>query len=240
MTPFGEVVATALASLVPVVGGALAVLLQAAFERDRLRFAQTVLDVEAETGAERLRQRVEDNRQVESVFLQGLEGAAHSGMEAKRRLLVDAISMAVLDEGRVNEAHVRVMVLKELEVPHVLTLEKLRRAEVQYPRASEQATREQEVAAKAIMADQSGLRATLGDVRLNTWSPIVAALDRLGLTLPQPRPVVAGNPVNALTPFARDLLDDLHKRGTQELSVDGVPPQAGYDPPAALPGDYLM
>lgn len=185
--------------MVPVIGSPLSIILQAAFERDRVRFASTVLEVEAETGADRLQARLDSDQQIEAVFLQGLEAATRSGTEEKRRLLARVIAAAVLDDAQVDASHVRVSVLRDLDVPHFLVLERLRRAEQRHPKA----------ATRGEMASQAALRQEIVDVRSATLSPIVAALERHGLVEALASRFIAGSPLRALTPFGRDLLADL-------------------------------
>lgn len=116
-------------SLVPVVGGAAQVVYEDVRARIAARTARTLDEVVAATGLDELSERLASDPELEAVFAQGLDAAARTGYEAKRRVLSRVISAAVLDDARVDEALLVVLALRDLDAPHLRVLEKMRRVQ---------------------------------------------------------------------------------------------------------------
>ena len=115
-----------LLALVPF-GGAAQVLVEDTRARAANKASCTLGEIVEETGLERLRERLGENPELDALFAQGIDAAARTGYEAKRRLLGRLISAAVLDDAKVDESLLFVLALKDLDGPHIRALESLRR-----------------------------------------------------------------------------------------------------------------
>lgn len=118
-----------LATELPIVGGAVQVVVEDAWARRRAAAEATVRDIAERTGGpDQLAGRLEDDPVLEAVFCDAVEGAARTGMESKRRIFASVVASAVLDDAKVDEALLFVRVLRELDVPDIRYLEAIRRA----------------------------------------------------------------------------------------------------------------
>ena len=115
-----------LLALVPF-GGTAQVLVEDTRARAANKASCTLDEIVEETGLERLRERLGENPELDALFAQGIDAAARTGYEAKRRLLGRLISAAVLDDAKVDESLLFVLALKYLDGPHIRALESLRR-----------------------------------------------------------------------------------------------------------------
>lgn len=109
--------------LVPVVGGALSTLAQAALERRRARVSEaggialdTVDDVDLFV------QRVRDDERLADWLVRVSDAASRTTMRAKRRALGRALGRAVKDAARVDLEELFVAALEDLDVIHVRAL----------------------------------------------------------------------------------------------------------------------
>lgn len=100
------------------------------FERERQ--VRTALDlvnrVTERTGEEALLARVRGSQEISAAFRQAMEAATRTGHETKRRALPHIIVAAVLDDARIDESALLVSALRDLDEPHLRTLEAMRRA----------------------------------------------------------------------------------------------------------------
>lgn len=155
-------------------GGAFDVLIEGWRERLAYKARRTVAEVVEATGVETLAQRLADDPEVEALFVQGLDAATRTGYEAKRRLLAQLISAAVLDDAKVDEALLYVLALGSLEAPHIRALEAMWRA-AERARGGDPARSKTE---RAIAEREAVRQATRG----LSWA-ICAALAREGLVI---------------------------------------------------------
>lgn len=77
------------------------------------------------TGQPALEQSLERDPLVEALFVNAVDAAVRTGLEAKRRLLAQAVASAVMDEAKIDESYLMSVVLAELDVPHIRTLKAL-------------------------------------------------------------------------------------------------------------------
>lgn len=106
-------------------GGSVDVVIEAARRRTADKVQRTVDDVRSEVGAETLARRLAEDPEVEAVFVQGVEAAARTGYEAKRRALAKVIASAVTDDAAVDESLLFVVALRDLDAPHIRVLARL-------------------------------------------------------------------------------------------------------------------
>lgn len=110
-------------------GGAADVVIDTARQRVAARVQRTVDEIRDSAGEEALLRRLASDPELEAVFIQGIEAAARTGYEAKRRALARVITAAVLDDARVDESALFVAALRDLDAPHLRALERMLRAE---------------------------------------------------------------------------------------------------------------
>jgi hypothetical protein len=185
----------ALTRKVPIIGDALAIVVQDAYARRRAVAERTALDIVEQVGSvERLADRLAEDPQLEALFVEAVDAAARTGLRDKRRLLARVIGTAVLDDAKVEDGQLLVQALRELDAPHLRALEAIRRA---YDGAGpvepgdERGRAARDAALSAVTQDMSvPLRATLvrtGTVDLNKGffgnSDIVDGLTEFGRTL---------------------------------------------------------
>ena len=124
----GAAVVASLVSKVPVLGDALAIVVNDAYKRRMAVAEQTALDIAQQSGgADRLATRLAGDPQLEVLFLEAVEAATRTGLEDKRRLLSRVVGAAVLDDAKVEDGQLLVQALRELDAPHVRGLEMVRR-----------------------------------------------------------------------------------------------------------------
>lgn len=110
------------------VGHAAAVVIEDVQARRDARLTEFFGTVQNQVGDnEAIRDRLVSNPEVESVFVSGLNAALFTGLEAKRRLLAQVVSAAILDDARVDESALIAQALRDLEAPHFRALERIRR-----------------------------------------------------------------------------------------------------------------
>ena len=126
-TPRSETAIKAALSLVPAVGGTLATIVGDEMERRRGRVLESTDTVISAVGPTELVKRLEDDERLTSLFTEALEASARTTLAEKRRAMAIAISRAVLDSAAIDEAHLVVAALADLDVPHLRELERFRR-----------------------------------------------------------------------------------------------------------------
>jgi ribosomal protein L18 len=200
--PWSEVISRALVQAVPYAGDSLVMVLDQALVRRRSAAQSVAQEIATYTGADELGRRLADDRELEALFMQGIDAAVRTGVEAKRRLLAKVIAQAVLDDARVDPAHLYVMALQDLEAPHLRALERLRRVE--------QAAQDSSLGGKA--ADQ-----LIGEAWDAEPIPVQAALSRTGCVRTAGSFLVAGELV---TKFGHDLIEHLREFDQAEQLVE--------------------
>ena len=198
-------------SLVPVVGGALQIIWEDVRAHHQARLARTIEEVAEATGLDELRRRLGEDPEVEALFLQGLDVATRTGLEAKRRLMARVIAAAVLDDARVEEGQLLVFALRDLDAPHVRALARLWEAQAGAdPGPSAILAERKEVISNAVSAAAA-----------REPGPVIVALHRVdavratGLT-------IGGVGTGEVTEFGQLLLEDLRAADKDHLADDSV------------------
>ena len=110
------------ASAVPLVGGPLEVLLSDVRERRAAKVRALVSDIERMAGEESFLQRVSSDPRLEGLFVDAVEAAVRTSIEAKRKLLARAVADASVDPTDIDHSELVVGALRELDVQHVHAL----------------------------------------------------------------------------------------------------------------------
>lgn len=186
---FFQTVVRAGIALIPGVGGAVQVIYEDVLANIAHRQWQTIQDIAAEVGDDRLGQSLKADPVRQALFVNGVEVATRTGMEAKRRLLAKVISAAMLDDDKVDGAQLRVEALRDLDVPQIRALEQLRRFSDQHPG---------DAYSPGVQAIYRALPA-----------PIRAALTRTGVAFEPSEQDTYGYSVDGINDFGRGLLEEL-------------------------------
>ncbi|WP_204081491.1 hypothetical protein [Mycobacterium riyadhense] len=115
-------------SAIPVVGGPIQTLFDAIVERVRHRAEITAREICEDVGSDTVLMRIDENPELEPLLNQAIEAAAHTSMEAKRRLLARAAAAAFKDDDKVEPASLIVSTLSKLEPVHISALRRLAEA----------------------------------------------------------------------------------------------------------------
>jgi len=206
--PWDEVLAQATVELMPGWVQATKTVLDQVYVRYVERGGAALQEVvEKLDGPELLAEALERSTLLEAAFMDGMDVAARTSIDAKRRRLAQVITQAVLDDARVDEALLTVQVLRELDAPHLRALATIVRIEDE------------------VIATYPNREATLDWTR---WDdavkqfkqepfPVQAALARTGCVETPPNTFVLGGPVmKVATRFGRELLAHL-----REFASDG-------------------
>jgi hypothetical protein len=179
---------------VPYAGG-FEVIYQDWRARQAAKAEQTIGDILAMTGEHELRDRLGSVAEVEAVFVEGVQAALKTGIEAKRRLLAKAVANAVIDDALIDGSWLIADVLSQLDVPHIRALDALMR---EWERGAE--------------PDNRMGRSVVWQSLLD---PIKATLVRTGTATPSPQMFTAGvtHFVDGITVFGRELIRQLREEG---------------------------
>jgi hypothetical protein len=186
----------AVIAAVPYVGGPFEVIVSDWRARQAAKAEQTIADVLAVTGEDQLRARLGSVAEVEAVFVEGVQAAIKTGVEAKRRLLAKAVANAVVDDARIDESWLIADVLSQLDVPHIRALDRLLREWERGP--------------------EPGDRAGWSGVWRNLPEPIKATLVRTGTATPTPQSFVLSDTpqfIEGITVYGRELIRQLRDEG---------------------------
>lgn len=205
-----DTVTRALLASMPGIGGAAQVIYEDVRAHLAARAVRTLDEIVAESGEDRLRDRLNSDPELEAVFAHGLDAATRTGYEAKRRLLSRVISAAVLDDAKVDEALLIVLALRDLDAPHLRVLEKMRRVEDDVLARDLAEFGEAQNGQEHAQSDRES--AAHGAVRASTEGVPVALLESLVRTgVAHELGMSYGGPMVPATvsSFGRTLLDDL-------------------------------
>ena len=75
---------------------------------------------------ERLLVRLRDDPLLEALFVNSVDAALRTGLEAKRQLLARVVAEAVLDDAKLDESQLISETLADLDVPHIRALMQMR------------------------------------------------------------------------------------------------------------------
>lgn len=132
-----------------------------------------------------------DHPETESMFGAALRAALESGVQAKRRVLARVVAQAMIDDARVDEAHLFVAALRELDGPHLRALARLDDADKQ-----QHPERRAEALKHVWEAEPVPVRAAL--IRTGCSTAQVETIELNLMFVPTPTPV---------TEFGRQLLE---------------------------------
>ena len=152
-------------------------------------------------GEDRLAAQLKDDPGRQALFANGVEIATRTGLEAKRRLLARVVVAAILDDDALDEAHLRVEALRDLDIPQIRALERLKRLSDDHAEKDE----------AYHMAVQHAWKAEA--------HPIRAALTRTGMAFEPSRRDTYGFAVDGIT-FSRNSTTSMPSTGTER----GSPP----------------
>ena len=192
---FIQTTARAGIALIPGIGGTLQVIYEDVRAHMATRQWQTIKEIADNVGEDQLAARLRDDPGRQALFANGVEVATRTGLEAKRRLLAKVVSAAILDDDALDGAQLRVEALRDLDIPQIRALERLKR-----------------------LLDQQGEENDAYHMAVQqAWKdephPIRAALTRTGVAFaPSPRDTY-GFSVDGITDFGRSLLAELHDVG---------------------------
>jgi hypothetical protein len=165
-----DTTARATLAATPVVGGPARGTFADVRARRVAAAGKTIASIIEITGQPALEQSLERDPVVEALFVNAVDAAIRTGLEAKRRLLVQVVGDAVADEAKIDESVLLAGVLAELDVPHIRRLKALA----------------EEWAAAQENPDEAGTFGT-SQVWRATPVPIRAALVRTGTAIPETR-----------------------------------------------------
>jgi hypothetical protein len=126
-TDFFQTAARAGLALIPGLGGALQVIYEDVRANIAYRQCQTIQEIADNVGEATLAEQLDDDPVRQALFVNGVEVATRTGLENKRRLLAKVVSAAMLDDFKIDGAQLRVEALRDLDVPQIKALERLRR-----------------------------------------------------------------------------------------------------------------
>lgn len=189
----------------PTVGQAFAVVLEDMRSRRDARFTTTMASIKNRVGdVDFLGRRLVEDEELEALFISGVSCAVDTGLDAKRRLLVQVISAAILDDAHVDESALIVQVLRDLDAPHFRSLERIRR---------EQDDELQDRSREAPAGGWPSRDQHVVDMVSRESEPVVSALLRAGTLTLVTGGVVPGIGgrlvVTGLSDFGRKLLADV-------------------------------
>lgn len=186
-------------------GAAVDIVIDTARQRLASRVQKTVNEIRDSTGEEGLLRRLESDPELEAVFVQGIEAAARTGYEAKRRALAKVVTAAVLDDAKVDESALCVAALRDLDAPHLRALERITRAEDSVARQDGVTRVNDAEVTKAVRAVMEG-----------EHDAVHTALIRAGVAFPVGRSWGGPEAVGMVSDFGRTLL--AYIRGAEEES----------------------
>jgi hypothetical protein len=178
--------------------------------RQQAATGEVIQRVAAEVGYELFERTLQEDPKLRSLFINSMEAAFRTGLESKRWLFGALVRDAILDESLFDYSWLMSQALSEIDAPHIVALEKLRRldqqmeAETTNPVEDRRSMESQE-------SDDPG--PDWDDLLRAEWTalpaPIRATLVRTGLAIEN-----AGSPepyalIKRLTDFGVDLLDRL-------------------------------
>lgn len=193
----------------PRFAGSLNIIYEGFRDRWRARVSDVTDPIFESVQPEVLESRLNADERLDAALAAAVQAGSSSGLRQKRRLLGKLVAAAVLDDARVDESVLVIGVLAQIDAPHVLCLESIRRAEDAAEAAGEVEPRA-EGAERAIVT-------RIKDAGRAHPAPVIAVLTSLGLI----ETTGAWNGtalVQGLTAFGHTLLDDLHRGDDEPIS----------------------
>lgn len=183
-------------------------------ERQAHKAAMTLQEITELTGEDRLISRLADDSELEALFIEGVEAAMRTGLEAKRRLLARVVAQAVNDNAWVDERALVVLALRDLEAPSIRALQRIRVAEdAAAQEVTSLMTTESPEMVLSDTPEQYHERHVAIRVLELIWqepAPVLAALMRTGVLEQAEEAVGSMSRARKVSAFGRSLLNDLH------------------------------
>jgi hypothetical protein len=193
-------VADGIADAIPVVGPMVRRWLQDSAARQQAATGEVIQRVAAQVGYELFDRTLSEDPMLRSLFINSMEAAFRTGLESKRWLFGALVRDAILDESLFDYSWLMSQALSEIDKPHIVALEKLRRFDQQM-----------DAELKGDPVDSEDPK-DWSDLLRAEWTalpaPIRATLIRTGLVIDPPLDQYGG-PMKRLTDFGVDLLDKL-------------------------------
>jgi hypothetical protein len=120
-----ETLARATLASYPMVGGAAQVLYEDQRARQAAKMGRTIQSIIEITGEPALAAALDRDPYVEALFVNAVDAAMRTALEAKRALLAKAAADPVIDIAKLDESYLIVAALSVLDVPHVRALKAL-------------------------------------------------------------------------------------------------------------------
>jgi hypothetical protein len=198
-------VADGVADAIPVVGPMVRRWLQDSAARQAAATGQVIQRIAAEVGYELFDRTLREDPRLRSLFINSMEAAFRTGLESKRWLFGALVRDAILDESLFDYSWLMSQALSEIDAPHIVALEKLRRLDQQMEADDRTSMPPEEPGAPPRDWDD-----ILGAEWTALPEPIRATLVRTGLVNESIAPPDRYSPpMKRLTGFGVDLLDKL-------------------------------
>ncbi|WP_150307196.1 M1 aminopeptidase family protein [Planctomonas psychrotolerans] len=197
-----DVVARTTLAAVPFVGGSIEVVYSAVRERRTRKAAQTVEEIVRVTGEQEFVRRLASDPRLEALFVNAVDSALRTGLEAKRRLLAQSVAAAAQAESAFDENELIAEALSQLDVQHVRALARL--------------SDEWEYMQSASRAETYRARMGASDAWEAVPPPVQAALVRTGAATPSPTSYLmtdVPHRAEGITDFGLKLLKRLREEG---------------------------
>jgi hypothetical protein len=201
--PWPQVLAEAALAGTPYIGGSVAVIARRLDQERLWKAQQTYADVIRKVDATEFAEALERSSELSTLFGRAIWISMSTALASKRRLLARVIAQAAVDDAKIDESHICVDVLEDLDAVHIRSLARLVAVQDRLPQNDES---QNHSVAKAAWIDLP--------------VPVRAALSRTGCSM---LPVastsgVMTNPYGPLlvSQFGRDLLDWINDADEEE------------------------
>jgi hypothetical protein len=125
---FGDAITDLLSAFIlPGIGPAIRRLVEDSAARQASATGEVMQAVAREVGYEIFERTLQEDPKLRTLFLNSMDGAFKTGLEGKRWAFGALVRDAVLDEGVFSYSWVMSQALSEIDAPHIVALEKLRR-----------------------------------------------------------------------------------------------------------------
>lgn len=179
--------------------------LQDSAARQEAATGQVIERVAAEVGHELFERTLQKDPKLRSLFMNSMEAAFRTGLEEKRWLFGALVRDAILDESLFEYSWLMSQALSEIDAPHIVALEKLRRFDQEM---EAELRKDDPVGDQSLMEELPTPRFWDSELR-GQWAaipaPIRATLIRTALAI-DPAEDEYGGPVRRVTDFGVDLL----------------------------------
>lgn len=213
----GDIAIRAVIAALPKLSESASIVYSGVRERQAHRAATTLREITDLTGEDHLISRLGSDSELEALFIEGVEAAVRTGLEAKRRLLSRVVAQAVNDEARVDERALLVLALRDLEAPSIRALQRIRVVEDE---AATEVSSALAIEPPELQDGDTPERYHERHVALRVMSvvwrepaPVLAALMRTGVLEQAEEAYGSLSRARKISAFGRQLLNDLRGVG---------------------------